>query len=126
MLTLPLAAVPSQNFAAALAGQAVSINLYLLGAGAAAALFLDLIANGVPIFTARQARAYGALPSTTAPFMLAGRHYLGFQGDLLFLDTQANGSNVPPEDPRFSGLGTRWLLLYFSQADLQAAGLVGG
>jgi hypothetical protein len=125
MLTLPLAAVPSQNFAAALEGQAVSFSLYLLGAGAAAALFLDLIVNGSPVFTARQARAYGALPSTTAPFMLAGRHYLGFQGDLLFLDTQAN-ANVPAEDPVFTGLGTRWLLLYFSEADLQAAGLVGG
>lgn len=122
MQIVPLAPVPSQQFSAVLGGQAVNFALYLLGAGAAAALYLDLFANGGPIFTAREARAYGALPNTVAPFMLAGRHYLGFQGDLLFLDTQA-GPNVPTLDPVPSGLGARWQLMYFSQADLHAAGL---
>jgi hypothetical protein len=123
MLTLPLAAVPSQNFAVALAGQPVAMNLYQLGAGLAAALYLDLILNGAPIFTARVCRGYGAQPATTAPFMLAGRHYLGFSGDLLFVDTQATANN-PAADPVYTGLGARWLLLYFTAADLQAAGLI--
>lgn len=123
MQILPLAAVPSQNLAAVLGGQGVQFALYLLGAGAAAALYLDLIANGNTIFTARQARAYGGIPATTAPFMLRGRRYLGFEGDLLFLDTQA-GPNVPTADPLPSGLGARWQLMYFSEADLAAAGLV--
>lgn len=86
-------------------------------------MYLDLISNGSPIFTTRIARAFGALPDTTAPFMLAGRHYLGFQGDLVFIDTQASAL-VPTEDPQAAGLGTRWQLLYFSVADLQAAGLI--
>jgi len=123
MQVVPLAAVPSQTFAAVLGGQAVQFALYLLGAGAAAALYLDVISNNTPIFTAREVRAYGALPDTVAPFMLSGRHYLGFEGDLLFLDTQA-GPNVPTADPVPAGLGTRWQLLYFSPADLEAAGLV--
>lgn len=123
MQIVPLAAVPSQTFAAVLGGQAVQFALYLLGAGAAAALYLDVIANGNTIFTAREARAYGGIPSTAAPFMLSGRRYLGFEGDLVFIDTQA-GPTVPTEDPEPSGLGTRWQLMYFSEADLAAAGLV--
>lgn len=123
MQIVPLAAVPNQNFSAVLGGQAVQFALYLLGAGAAAALYLDVISNGAPILTAREVRAYGGLPNTVARFMLAGRHYLGFEGDLLFLDTQA-GPTVPTLDPVPAGLGSRWQLMYFSQADLEAAGLV--
>jgi len=125
MQTLPLAAVPSQNFGAALDGQAVSVNLYQLGVGAAAALYMDLTANGEVIFSARTCRSYAALPGNAAPFMLSAAHYLGFEGDFLFLDTQASPT-VPVADPQFAGLGTRWQLLYLSQADLQGAGLVGG
>lgn len=123
MQTIPLAAVPSQTFSANLAGQACAFSLYQLGAGNAAAMFLDMTANGVRVLTGRQCRAYGGLPNTRARFMLAGRHYLGFLGDLLFLDTQATALN-PTEDPEFAGLGTRWQLMYFSVADLQAAGLI--
>jgi hypothetical protein len=123
MLILPLAAVPSQNFAVALDGQAVSISVYQLGAALAAALYMDLISNGSPIFTARICRGYGALPDTTAPFMLSGAHYLGFEGDFVWLDTQAS-STVPTEDPQYLGLGGRWQLLYLEQADLETAGLV--
>ena len=122
MLILPLAAVPSQTFSAALDGQAVSFSRSPLGVGAAAALFLDLASNGVPILTARQCRAYGGLPNTRARFMLTGRRYLGFPGDLVFLDTQATATN-PTQDPQASGLGARWQLMYFTAADLAAAGL---
>lgn len=122
MLLLPLAAVPSQTFSATLAGQAVAFALYQLGAGAAAALFLDLNSNGVQILTARQCRAYGGLPATRARFMLTARRYLGFSGDLVFLDTQATATN-PTSDPLPAGLGTRWQLAYFSDAELEAAGL---
>jgi hypothetical protein len=122
MQLVPLAAVPSQNLSIVLAGQAVTINLYLLGAQEAAALYMDLAANGVPIFYARQARAYGALPNTSPRWMLAGRHYEGFEGDFLFIDTQASNV-VPTLDPLPAGLGSRWQLMYFSVADLEAAGL---
>lgn len=32
--------------------------------------------------------------------------YLGFRGDLAFVDTAGN------DDPQYAGLGTRWPLLY--------------
>ena len=123
MQTVPLAAVPSQNFSVTLGGQAVQCALYLLGAGLAAALYMDLIANGAPIFTARIVRAYSALPDNTPPFMTVGEHYLGFEGDLLFIDTQATPTN-PVQDPLPDGLGTRWQLMYFSVADLTNAGVL--
>lgn len=123
MQTLPLAAVPSQNFSVTLAGQAVQIALYLLGAAEASALYMDLVVNGAPVFTSRIVRSFPPLPENQPPFMTLGEQYHGFLGDLLFVDTQATPTN-PVEDPRPEGLGTRWQLLYFTVADLQAAGLV--
>jgi hypothetical protein len=122
MQTVPLAAVPSQSLSVVLDGQPAAVNLYLLGAGAAAALYMDLFVGGTPIFTARQARAYGAQPNTAPRWMLAGRHYEGFEGDFLFIDTQAS-NQIPTVDPLPAGLGARWQLMYFSVADLEAAGL---
>lgn len=121
-MTVPLSAVASQTFSASMGGQAVSCALYQLGANGAARMFLDVTANGNAILNARQCRAYGGLPDTRARFMMVGRRYLGFLGDLLFLDTQATASS-PTQDPQPSGLGTRWLLLYFAEAELEAAGL---
>lgn len=123
MQTLPLAAVPSQTFSAALSGQAVAFALYQLGVQGAARMFLDVTSNGISILSCRQCRAYGGLPATRARFMMVGRRYLGFEGDLLFIDTLASPS-TPTQDPQPSGLGARWQLMYFSEADLQAAGLV--
>ena len=123
MQTIPLAAVPSQRFSLTLGGQAVQCAIYLLGAGIAAALYMDLISNGQTIFTARIVRAYSALLNNTPTFMTVGAHYLGFDGDLLFIDTQATPTSQA-EDPIPDGLGTRWQLMYLSLADLEAAGLV--
>lgn len=121
-VSVPLAAVSSQTFSASLGGQAVSFALYQLGVSSAARMFLDVTANGNAILNARQTRAYGGLLATRARFMMVGRRYLGFLGDLLFIDTQATASN-PTQDPQPAGLGTRWLLLYFTEAELTAAGL---
>jgi hypothetical protein len=124
MQVIPLSAVASQTLSIALSGQAVQINLYQLGAGGAAAMYMDLISNGVQILTCRKCKSYGNIPNTRAPFMLVGRHYLGFQGDFMFLDTQASSSN-PTSPPEFAGFGVngRWQLIYLSVSDLQAAGV---
>ena len=123
MLTIPLAAVPAQNFAATLGGQAVQCSLYTLGTGLAAAMYMDLVSDGEPIYTARIVRAYSALPNNAPPFMTVGARYLGFEGDFLFIDTQAT-ANSPAEDPQYYGLADRWQILYFSIEDLEGAGLI--
>lgn len=123
MQLIQLSAKPAQTLSIALGGQQVQLALYTLGAGAAAALYMDLASNGTQILTARKCKSYGNLPNTRAPFMLTGRRYLGFQGDFLWLDTQATINN-PPIAPQFAGLGARWQLIYLSQADLEGANLV--
>ena len=123
MQTISLDAVSSQNLSIALGGQAVQISLYQRGTNGAAQMYLDLIANDNSILTGRIVRAYGNQANTRAAFMMVGRRYQPFVGDLLFVDTQASESN-PIQDPQPSGLGARWQLLYFSESDLQGAGLV--
>lgn len=45
--------------------------------------------------------------------------YLGFSGDFVFFDTQGSS------DPVYTGLGSRWQLVYLAPADLTNLGLVG-
>lgn len=123
MITVPLAAVPSQDFSITLGGQNVVIALYVLGAQAAARMYMDLTSNGEPIFSGRIVRAFSGLPQNAPPFMTVGARYLGFIGDFLYVDTQATPTN-PGADPLPAGLGTRWQLLYMELADLEGAGLV--
>ena len=40
--------------------------------------------------------------------------YLGFVGDIAFFDTQGTS------DPSYTGLGSRWILVYLAPADLPA------
>lgn len=111
MQTIPLTAVPSQSLTAALNGQSVSIAIYQLGA---ADLYCDLTSNGTPIVNCRKCRAFSGSPTEAAPFLLLDSAYWGFQGDFLFIDTQGD------EDPQFSGLGSRWQLVYYTPDDLAA------
>lgn len=124
MQEVPLTAVPSQNLSIALGGQSVQMTLYQRGTNGAAQMYLDLVANDIPILTGRIVRAYGGLANTRPAFMMVGRRYEPFIGDLLFVDTQASATN-PTKDPQPSGLGARWQLLYYSEADLAGAGLNG-
>lgn len=62
-------------------------------------VFLNLRLNDVPILGGVLAR------NNVKIFRNA---YFGFVGDLSFSDTEGD------EDPQWSGLGTRWLLLYWS------------
>ena len=101
MQTIPLQAVPSQSINVTLNGQDCTIRVYTLDTG----LFLDLEASGVPIVSAV------ICEDRTLLVRLA---YLGFVGDLAFMDTQGT------DDPLYSGLGSRWVLLYLTPSDLVA------
>ena len=116
MQVVPLAAEASQTLSIALNGQAVEIAIYTLGMPGSLGLFVDLQSNGVPIVNCRAARAYSGSSTEAPPFLLLDALYQGFQGDFLFVDTQGDA------DPEYSGLGTRWQLVYYTPADLVAAG----
>ena len=106
MLTVPTLAVPSQTLRATLGGQDCGVHLYARSTG----LFCDVSLGGALVI--------GGVPVLHANLIVRSA-YLGFVGDLAVYDTQGSA------DPVWTGLGTRWLLVYVEAADLVAAGLTG-
>lgn len=93
MLVIPMRPVAAQSLRATLAQQDCAINIYQKSTG----LFVDLDLGGIRLVSASLARDRVKLV----------RHgYLGFIGDLVFVDTQGL------DDPAYSGLGGRWKLVY--------------
>lgn len=100
MQIVPIQPVPSQIVSVALAGQACQISIYLRGA----TLYVDLSVNNATIIDGVAARNKNRIVRSL---------YLGFVGDLTFLDNQGS------EDPQYTGLGTRWSLAYLETSDLR-------
>lgn len=101
MLVIPLQPVPSQTITVNLAGQACQINVYTLTTG----LYVDLLVN--------DALVIGGVIALNANVIVRSA-YLGFIGDIAFLDTQGD------TDPVYTGLGSRYILGYFSPSELPA------
>lgn len=99
MQIIPLASVPSQDLTVQLDSQNCQIAVYTLNTG----LYLDLSIDNAPVII-------GALCHDRC--LLVRQAYLGFVGDLSFIDTQGT------DDPVYTGLGDRWSLLYLEPADL--------
>jgi len=103
MQQIPLQSVPNQSLSIALAGQNCRINIYQRSTGLYSDLYVDntLIIGGVICQNLNR---------------IVRDAYLGFIGDLGFFDTQ--GIN----DPEYTGLGSRYLLIYLEASDLSGAG----
>jgi len=101
MLIVPLQPVPSQTVAVTLATQPCTINVYQLSTG----LYCDLLVNDVLII--------GGVICLNANVIVRDA-YLGFVGDLAFIDTQGT------TDPVFTGLGGRYALGYFAPSELSS------
>lgn len=99
MYELPIDAVPNQTFRATLGGQYCTINLRTLGGE----LFADVLVNAVPIIQNRRCLNQARIVREA---------YLGFIGDLMFTDSQGS------DDPVYTGLGARFLLVYLEASDL--------
>lgn len=93
MQVVPLTAVPSQSISVQLGTQQCQINVYAKSTG----LFFDLSVNGAPIVTAILCMNGVGLVRYA---------YLGFVGQLAFIDTQGSS------DPTYDGLGSRYILVY--------------
>ena len=100
MLSVPLAPVPSQTLAIILDGQNCNLAVYTERTG----IYMDVEVNGTTIATARILRD-GAR-------VLQDEQYQPFVGDFILVDTQGE------LDPVYTGLGTRWQLVYLQAADL--------
>jgi hypothetical protein len=93
LATIPVQAVPSQTFTVQLGNQSCHITIYQKRTG----LYLDLFADGAPI-------GVGILCHDRV--WLIRDAYLGFVGDLAFIDTQGT------DDPDYTSLGTRFVLVW--------------
>jgi hypothetical protein len=99
MLRIPLTPDPSLTFSVTLGGQTCKVELAQRLTG----VYMDLYVGDQPI-------VQGAVCLDRVRIVRYG--YLGFVGDLAFIDTQ--GTN----DPHFSGFGGRFTLVYLEAADL--------
>lgn len=106
MLIVPLQPVPNQTLTVVLGNQNCRINVYQKFFG----LYFDLSINGNPPIVLGRICQTGNL--------LVRYAYLGFVGDLMFIDTQ-----LPVADPSYIGLGSRWRLSYLSAAEVAALAL---
>jgi len=111
MQIIPINDVFSQTIPSVqLGGQNTQINLYQKNNNH---LYCDVSVNNSPITT-------GVLCLNMVRIVRSA--YLGFIGDLMFIDQQ--GTFTPPStglDPSSPGLGTRFLLCYLTPADLNGA-----
>lgn len=99
MQVIPLQDVASQTFQVTLDGQSCNINLYQLNTG----LFMDLYVGSTLIVAGVICEDRNRIVRDL---------YLGFIGDLGFVDTQA------ADDPVSPGLGDRFQLVYLDTFDL--------
>jgi len=93
--TIPINAEPSQTMSVTLGGQNCKISIYLLGS----LLYMDMFVNGIPIFTGVICRDRN---------LMVRDQYLGFVGDLAFIDTMG------ASDPVYTGLGDQYKLVYIA------------
>lgn len=106
-IVVPTRPVPNQTLQVQLGQQACVLNIYQTQYG----LFVDLYVGNSLIVC-------GVIAENLT--RLVRSRYLGFYGDLAFFDAQASGGDA--EDPVYSGLGARFLLMYFEPADLPDEG----
>ena len=104
MLIVPLQAVPNQSVTTTLNGQQCQINVYQKAYG----LYADLYVNN--------ALVVGGVRCLNQTLMVMDA-YLGFSGDLMFIDNQGSS------DPTYTGLGARFSLVYLAPADIPATSL---
>ncbi|AMM14250.1 hypothetical protein AX768_09225 [Burkholderia sp. PAMC 28687] len=99
MKSIPISATPSQKLNSVLGGQNCQLKVYQKTTG----LYVDVYVNNAPI-------VQGAIARDRVRIV---RHaYLGFVGDLAFVDTQGTS------DPQSTGLGSRYSLIYLEASDL--------
>lgn len=98
MQIVPTQPVANQSIQVQLDGQACTIYLQQLAYG----LFIDLYVNNTLIIA-------GVICENLN--RIVRNAYLGFLGDLAFCDTQGR------DDPVYTSLGSRWVLLYLTEAE---------
>lgn len=108
-LIIPLQPIPNQTLQVQLGTQACTLNVYQTAYG----LFVDLYVGATLIVA-----GVIALNAT----LIVRSAYLGFAGDIEFLDTNI----ASPTDPVYTGLGGRYQLIYLSAEEIATLNLPTG
>lgn len=104
MNIVPLQPVPSQTLTVTLGGQAVGLAVYQKGTAAdPVGIFVDIYVNNILVLG-------GVIGLNVVRLKRSG--YIPFVGNLAFFDTEGSS------DPYYTGLGTRWVLVYGTDAEL--------
>ena len=101
MQIIPLSATESQSLLVQVNGQSTQLNVYQKFYG----VFMDVYLEGTLVI--------GGVLCLNLNLIIRSQ-YLGFSGDFAFYDTQGDA------DPTYSGLGSRYKLIYCLPSDLQA------
>lgn len=104
---VPLQALANQTAQAQLGNQAVTLNVYQQALG----LYMDVMIGTTPVV-----QGIICLNKT----LIVRNSYFGFSGDLIFLDI------LGTSDPVYTGIGTRFFLVYLTPDDIAALGLPTG
>ena len=107
MQVIPLQPLPNQTVQVQLSNQAVQLNLFQNAYG----FFMDVLLAGSPVIEGQPCQNLN---------LIVRWQYLGFVGDFAWLDVQGS------EDPVFNQLGTRFILLYLDETDIEALDLPPG
>ncbi len=99
MFEIQVQSTPNQTFQVQLDGQSCTLNIYQQAYG----LYMDVLINGVLIIGGVICENLNRIVRSL---------YLGFSGDFIFVDTQGS------DDPIFTGLGSRFVLIYLEASDL--------
>lgn len=102
MIVVPLQSVPAQTVGVTLANQVCDIHVYQRSTG----LYVDLAVANETVISGVIAHDRNRIVRSL---------YLGFTGDLAFVDTQGSS------DPDYTGVDARFLLIYFSPEELAAS-----
>lgn len=101
MQVVPVQATPNQSLQVQLGGQSVALNIYQTAYG----LFMDVYVGSTLIIGGVICQNLNRIVRSL---------YLGFIGDFVFNDNQG------VTDPVYTGLGTRYSLIYLEASDLPA------
>jgi hypothetical protein len=107
--TIPLRDVPNQSILTTLSNQQVQLNIYQKRTG----LFMDLYSSNALVL--------GGIYCVNQTFCVINV-YLGFVGDFMWVDLQAQNAN--PEAGL--GIGSRFQLVYLAPADIPSTALFAG
>lgn len=111
MIVIPLQATPAQIVSIQLNGQSATFNVYQKNP----AILTDCGSLYIDVSVGQRLIIAGVVCQNAN--RIVRDTYLGFVGDVAFIDTLEEGA-----DPNYTGLGSRYILVYLTPAELGGLG----